>query len=393
MIFNKLLHFAFCILLTFPNLKVCPTFAQSFFNPLGLGEVVGPGFARSNALGSPSALSPINPGFFLNLSKTNFNISLLTGGTIGRQSNNNRAIGAVRPLSLSGGVPLPTRTKILVGIEQRFGQDFNLWSESLSNTTRYHIIGRGGIYSLNAGVAQSFLSRYCIGAQFHQIWGGSKEEWQFHSGDGSIGADTIEVLYSGTTTRIGLSVSLPHSEVGTLQLALCYDPPLNLTARRFKHIHGVVTDSIRSYSIKLPHTVALGAVTDALGEARINLGVELRPWSGAKIDGKELGYRNVWRWCIGIEYELLPNHPLRAGYSMGNWYCESKFSPKPISEKGVHLGTSVPITNFGALDVAGELLFRKGATSAGPLGETAARLILTLSYQEIWAKRTRRWGY
>lgn len=393
MISNKILHFVFCILLAFPNLKVCPTFAQSFFNPLGLGEVVGPGFARSNALGSPCALSPVNPGLFLNLAKTNLNISLLSSGTIGTQSNNNRAFGAIHPLGLSGAVPLPTRTRILVGIEQRFGQDFNLWSESLSNTTRYHIIGRGGIYSLNAGVAQSFLSRYCIGAQFHQIWGGSKEEWQFHTWDGAITTDTIEVLYSGTTTRIGLSVSLPHSAVCTLQFALCYDPPINLTARRFKHIHGVVTDSIRSYSIKLPYTVSLGVATDALGETRINSGLELRPWSGAKIDGKESGYRNVWRWCIGVEYELLPNHPLRVGYSMGNWYCESKVSPKPITEKGAHIGTGIPIPNFGAIDVAGELFFRKGVTPAGPLNETAVRLILTLSYQEIWAKRTRRWGY
>lgn len=378
-----LLGFAFCL--------AGGSFAQSFFNPLGLGEVVAPAFARSNALGSPSALSPANPGVFLNISKTNLNISLLTGTTIGKQRNNTRAIGTVRPIGLYGAVPLPTRTRILIGIEQRFGQDFDLWSESLANTTRYHITSRGGIYSLNAGVAQSFLSHFAIGAQFHQLWGSSREEWQFHAPEGSIAADTMEILYSGTTARIGFSASFLRST-----LSIIYDPPLTLTTRRFKHIHGVTTDSIRTYSIKLPHTIALGAATDRLWQTRINLGLELRPWSGSRIDEKEVGYRNVWRGCIGLEYELFPNHPLRLGYSMGSWYCAPR-SPlttlNPVTEKGAHLGTGIPIPNFGALDIAGELLFRKGETPSGPLGETAARLILTLSYEETWAKRIRRWGY
>jgi len=89
---------------------------------------------------------------------------------------------------------------------------------------------------------------------------------------------------------------------------------------------------------------------------------------------------------------------VRVGYSRQTWYYSAvdtyfdpgfQFHNLPITEDGVHLGTSIPIPKFGSLDVSGEILLRHSPV----LDEVAGRLMLTLSYSEAWAKRTRRWGY
>ena len=106
-----------------------------------------------------------------------------------------------------------------------------------------------------------------------------------------------------------------------------------------------------------------------------------------------LGYKNVWRGSIGAEYDIDSLHPVRVGCSRQTWYYDATAlvitEGYPITENGIHFGTSVPIPKFGSLDISGEVLFRSSAV----LKETAGRLMLTLSYSEAWTKRIRRWGY
>jgi hypothetical protein len=169
--------------------------------------------------------------------------------------------------------------------------------------------------------------------------------------------------------------------------------PLNILARRFKLIHGVTTDSLQNYRIKLPAVTTLALSAEPVRRLRLNGGVELLPWSRATINDTSSHYRNSWRGSLGLEYEPIPGHPVRLGYSFGNWYCLNNYTGEPIAESGIHLGTGIPIPKFGALDIAGELLFRSSQAQSRALRETAGRLTLTLAYQETWAKRTRRWGY
>ncbi len=380
---NRLIIIILCSLTTIAS-------AQSFFNRQGLGEPTVSGSARGTALGNIIALNNQNPGTFLKLNQTILDISILATGVIGTQKTMRRALGDIRPTAINLGFPLPTRTRLIFALAERFNQGFDIWSESIADTLcRYHIISRGGIYSLNAGVAQLFLNHICIGAQFQQLIGGSREEWQFHTPEGSIATDTIEIDYLAPGFRAGASAN-----INPFTIAFAYDLPVTITAQRQKKIHGVTEDSARTYHIRLPHTIAGGASAGPFSRlTHIDIGGELRPWQEAKINGTLLGYRNVWRLAAGLEYELFPSHPIRFGYSMGNWYCPNLTTGKPISEKGIHIGTGIPIPKFGALDIAAVLLLREGETPAGLLRETVGKLTVTLAYQELWARRSRRWGY
>jgi len=366
------------------------TFAQSFFNMNGLGEPAYSATGRSAALGNPVALSSGNPGNFIHLSQTSLEMTLLGIGTIGQQSALTRAIANIRPATVYGAVPLPTRTRILLGIDEIFNQEFDVWSESLSDTLpRHHIQSRGGIYALNAGIAQSFLSHICLGLLIRPYLGGVRENWSYITPEGTIATDTIAIDYAAFTTRLGAAL-----QFNPVTVAVSYDPPLNLSARRLKLIHGVIRESRRTYQIKLPSILNLGAAIGPIWKIdHFALGLEMRPWNKATIDNNTAEYLSTLRPSFGIEYELLPDHPLRLGYSMNTWYCLNSATHKPIKENSFHLGIGIPIPKFGNIDIGSEIFIRTSPTASGVLKETSARLMFTLAYKETWAKRTRRWGY
>ena len=386
-----ILRFSFCIL-TFAFFS--PASAQSFFNSRGLGELTGTGDARLAAIGDPFALSTQNPGILVKLNQTSFRVSAIGAAILGSQDGNSRLLRDIRPTMFNVATPLPFQTRLFAGINQKFDQDFDVWSDSLADTAyRRHIIGRGGIYVLRAGLAKSLFDKVCIGAEYNHVMGGSRENWRFEVPEGGYtSTDTIEIDYTGNTFKVGASF---QSRV--FSLAGYYEPPLDLTVHRFKRVHGVVVDTTRTYAISLPHSLSFAGSLSPTRRLGFDLGLTLNPWSGATIKRNDsllsLGYKDVWRGSIGAEYDIDSLHPMRVGYSQQTWYYEAgnlqQTWSTPITEDGVHLGTSIPIPKFGSLDVSGEVLFRNSAY----LKEVAGRLMLTLSYSEAWAKRTRRWGY
>jgi hypothetical protein len=382
---------AFCILvLTLTG----PASAQSFFNSGGLGEVTPSGDARIAALAEPSALSMLNPGIFVGLDKTSFHVTALAAAVVGTQGDNSRLLRDARPAAFNVAAPLPFQTRLFGGINQKFGQDFDVWSESLPDTAyRRHIVGRGGIYTLRAGLAKSLFDRVCVGVEYGRIAGGSRERWRFELENGSYtSTDTIEVDYAGNTFKVGGSF-----QSRLFSMAAYYEPPQSLNAQRYKRVHGVIQDTARTYSLRLPYSLSLAAALSPTSQLGVNVGLSLSPWQDATVTTEnstsDLGTKNVWRGSIGAEYNVDSLHPVRIGYSRQTWYYGSAYigtiGAADINENAVHLGTSVPIPKFGSLDISGELLF----SSSHTLKETAGRLMLTLAYAEAWMKRTRRWGY
>jgi hypothetical protein len=383
-----ILRFALCILM-FALAR--PASSQSFFNSRGLGEVTPAGEARVAGLAGPFALSTLNPGIHVDLNQTSFHVTTIGAATLGTQDGSSRLLADIRPAAFNVAAPLPFGTRVFGGLNQKFSQDFDVWSESLADTAyRRHIVGRGGIYALRAGLAKSLFGRVCVGAEFNHILGGSRENWRFELDNGGYtSTDTIEVDYVGNTFRVGGSY-----QSRAFSLAAYYEPALSLTARRYKRVHGVISDTARYYDISLPLSYSLATAINPTSRIGFDLGLTVYPWKGATIDSvSSLGYKNVWRGSIGAEYEIDSLHPVRVGYSRQTWYYDAwdpYYHPNPqITEDGIHFGTSVPIPKFGSLDISGELLFRKSLS----MTETAGRLMLTLSYSEAWAKRTRRWGY
>ena len=376
--------------------------AQSFFNSRGLGEITPAGEARIAGLAEPSALSTLNPGIFVGLNQTSFLVTALGAATLGTQNGNSRLLPDARPAALNVATPLPFGTRLFGAISQKFSQDFNVWSESLADTAyRRHIIGRGGIYALRAGLAKSLFGKVCVGAEFSHVLGGSRENWRFEmENGGNTSTDTIEVEYVGNTFKVGGSY-----QSRLFSLAAYYEPSLSLQARRYKHVHGVISDTTRFYDISLPNSYSLAAAVNPTRRVGLDLGLTVTPWHEATItrgdSTSSLYYKNVWRGSIGAEYNLDSLHPVRIGYSRQTWYYSAAsyitdtithlpvLVPVPITENGIHLGTSVPIPKVGSLDISGEVLLRHSPV----LDEVAGRLMLTLSYSEAWTKRARRWGY
>ncbi len=351
----------------------------------GLGEINPPADARIMSLGSPAALSYLNPGILVHLDKTCFNGTALAIGTIGSETGQNRFIGNIRPAGFHSAVPLPLNSRLVMGIDQRFNQDFDVWSELLSDTAyRYHIVGRGGIHALRAGIAHSMFKTGCIGIEYNRLVGSSREDWRFETLEGAyVSIDTIELTYSGNALKIGASV-----QAELFSIAGFYEPSVRLNAKSSRRVHGVVKDSIKDYKIKLPNLFALGATVNPFEKLVLVAGLEYRPWSGITVNNTASeSNRDAIRFCFGSACPVGPVQ-LRLGYSYQPWYYTAAGN-EPITDHRLHLGTSIPIPKFGSLDIAAELSRRDG----GYLSETSGYLTLTLAYHEAWLKRTRHWGY
>lgn len=375
-----------CLLLLL--LVVTGLVAQSFFNPRGLGELAGNSDARLSAQSGPSALSDDNPGIPVRLDRVKIRTGGLVGVSLGRQNFGSRALFSVRPTGITGAVPLPASFRLTLAASERFCQDFDIWSDSLTDTLyRRHIIGRGGIYALSAGIAHRFLGRATLGLQYSALLGGARENWRYTVG-GNSSTDTIETDYRGGSLRAGLGLALGRFSAGAW-----FEPGQQLTVRRLKKIHGVVADSIQTRHIDLPWSGAAGLGLAATDRLSLTLGASLANWENATLTGdgdstRNLGFRNSLRTTLGMEYYVVESIPVRFGLSHGNWY----YSPRDggsITETGLHAGTGLAIAGFGTADIAAAVLLR----SASGLHETALRLAFSLSYGEIWARRTRRWGY
>jgi hypothetical protein len=388
------LSLALCILV---SALARPAGAQSFFNSRGLGELTGTADARLAALGDPLALSTQNPGILVNLPRTSFHATVLGAAVLGNQSGSERLLRDVRPGLFDLASPLPWKMRVFGGLSERFNQDFDVWSESMPDTAyRRHITGRGGIYSLRTGLARSMFDRLCLGAEYRHILGGSRETWRFEMlNGGQTSTDTIEVDYDANTFRLGASY-----QTSVFSLAGYYEPGFKLTVNRYLRVHGVIRDSQVVYRLSIPHSYSLAAAVNPLRNLGLDLGLSVYPWQDASINRLPLApytdpldYGNVWRGSAGVEYDIDSLHPVRLGYSRQTWYYDAasvpELEPTHITENGIHLGTSLPIRGFGALNVSGELLFR----NSHAIRETAGRLTLTLAYAEPWMKRTRRWGY
>lgn len=372
-------------------------FGQSYFNSHGLGEVPPTGDARAAGAGDPFALSAANPGMLVTLPRTSFNLTGVGVVSIGSSDGNTRAFGSARPSALNIAAPLPAGARLYAGAREWFNQDFDVWSESLADTAyRRHVVARGGISSLSAGLAMSLFGRLAFAAGYVHVLGGAREDWRFEVENGRYTAvDTVEIDYSANTYEVGASYQ--HR---LFTLAAHFQPPTEMSARRLRRVHGVVGDSEAGFHVSLPYALRVAAGVAPTGDLSLTAGIDLRPWSGATIrrdTGDSYaapGFVDSRRVSVGTEYQLPGGYPIRAGYSFGNAYFSLPVSDSAgadwitISEQSAHIGTSVPVPKFGSLDIAGELAFRRATMT-----EVSGRLMVTLAYHETWGRRTRRWGY
>ncbi|MEO0073771.1 MAG: hypothetical protein ABIK43_03835 [candidate division WOR-3 bacterium] len=368
---------------------------QSFFNTQGLGELMHASDAQSVALAAPHALSNWNPGMLVVLPQTRISFTGLGAVSIARRNSLTRAVGNLRPSGVWGVTPLPCGFRFSLSLFERFNQDFDIWTESTATTPYwYHIVSRGGIYTLGANLTASLLNHLGLGLGYNRTVGGSREDWNFITGDNRYrSTDTIELNWSGSMLLGGVSFQHPYFVVATV-----FEPTHTLQGRRFKRVHGAVSDTEQLFTIRLPLTISVGASIQVNRKLCFQLGAERRPWAKSLLNNSTWRrLRDVWRLSLGLELNLIEEHPLRLGYAHDDWYFWNELpntpEPSPILEHSLHWGTSFPIRRFGTTDLAIALAMRKNRTPAGTMYEEAFKMSVTLAYSEAWLKRTRRWGY
>jgi hypothetical protein len=361
---------------------------QSFFSMRGFGEQLLYTDAYSSSLGGLVSLGRENPAFPMVLEKTSFYASVTPDFVIGQENRASRIIYDIRPISVDGKIPLPYGFRAGLKLSEQFNQNFNIYSDSTQFSNywiRRHIIGQGGIYRLAGGVGKSFFNRkLTLGFEYSKLLGQSMERWYFEVMNGNyITQDTINTNYSGNSIRFGAITNISFVTIGLSAENI-------LPGRINSNIisHGTIVDSVRGLKYTAPYNVGLGIVIDKLSRTKLFLDLYYENWSSIKLaDTLVSGFKNSLKYSIGAEHWLNDNYPLRIGFRYYQTYLEDHYG-KQVYEYALTGGSSVKIPKFGFFDYSLEIIRRQGRG----LKETIGRINFSISFDEAWKKRTRRWG-
>lgn len=363
--------------------------AQSFFSMKGFGEEILVTDAYASGLGGLVVLSNENPAYPLVLNKTEFHATVLSNFVYGQQTGRRRMIYDIRPLLFHGKVPLPYKFSFGVKLSEIFNQNFDVYSESIpvaNYWTRRHIVGKGGIYCISAQLGKRlFNDKLSFGLEYSKLIGQAVEQWNFEVFQGSyLTSDTVEIEYSAHRLRFGLITDLSYLTIGIIA-----EDILAGTINQNVMSHNSIVNSASGIKINLPNSLGLGLSFDRIPKTTLFADFFLRNWSQTTIDDTVVNrYSNSMKVSLSAEYYLKENLPLRIGVRYYQSY-QPDFSGCNIKEYALAAGSRVMILKFGGFNYSLELIQRQGHY----VKEMIGRFYFSLAYEEVWKKRTRRWGY
>ncbi len=362
-------------------------YAQSFFSMRGFGEEILCADAYANSLASIISLSRENPAYPLSLNKTNFFATVSNNLVIVKGNMWQRAIYEIRPSAIEGKIPLPYKFRIGLKLKENYNQNFDVYSESIPLAgywARRHIIGQGGIYQVAINGAKTFLNNnLSLGINYSRIFGQGLEHWIFEiTEENYITRETIITNYSARSLRFGLL-----SQISAITLGLHFEDIL--PGKIQEQIKSYAATAETSFMFNLPFSFGLGLSFNQLQNTAFYFDFFYKNWKKAQIKNNYVAnFRNSMKYSVAIEHWLTANHPLRFGVRYNKSYLLDHTTYQ-IKEYGLTMGSRLPIPKFGTFDYSLELFSRQGRI----LKETVSRLNFSLAYEEVWKKRTRRWGY
>lgn len=364
-------------------------FGQSFFSMKGFGEEMLCTDARCASLAGLVNLGNENPAAPLILKSAEFQASILSNFVYGQQVEMKRMIYDIRPLMVAGKIALPYRFCFGLKLSEVFNQNFDIYSESIQVAnywTRRHIIGKGGIFGISTLLSKRFFDdKISLGFEYSKLIGQELEQWNFEVFQGNYStSDTVEIQYAAHRLRVGLI-----GKFRCLQIGLIGEDILPGTINQKVVSHNAVVDSTSGVKVDLPNSLGLGVSFNRIPKTTLYADLFLRNWSRSTINDTVIStYSNSMKISLGAEYLLTENILLRFGVRYYQSY-QTDINNYKISEYAITAGSRVPIPKFGGFDFGLELIQRQGRD----IKETIGRLGLSLAYEEVWKKRTRRWGY
>jgi hypothetical protein len=350
-------------------------FAESFFSARGLGEEWGMVDARTFGL---YTLGPTNPAYGINFLIPTFSATFLTEYLNGRENHSSRNIGDFVPMNVMGFMPLPFDFGFRVGLAERFNQDFSVYSDSIvTGTTSYqrHIVGKGGVYGATFGAGKNLFKHLTLGADYTWFFGSSVEEWGLKVYEGGyVTKDTTDAVFSGYNFKLGGSLQTQLFTLNGL-----WETPIGLNVA--SELHSVAKTETASSRFRTPSAWGLGLSINGPKNTRLFFDYRNQPWAGSN---PSLGFTNGATYAAGLELKRVP---ITIGYRNRSWPVLSVMDKK-ISEQAIFVKSSLPISYWGDFHFGVEFLQR----GDGSLTETGLRLMTSLSFEEPWKRRHRRWG-
>jgi hypothetical protein len=221
--------------------------------------------------------------------------------------------------------------------------------------------------------------------EYSKLFGQGLEQWYFEVLNGNyITLDTVVTNYSAHSLRFGVNANLSFVTLGIVTEDIL---PGIINSKVISH--NIIVDSTTDLKFNLPYSIGFGLGFDKLSRTNFYLDVLYKNWCKTKIaDSLTSKFNNSMKYSLAVEHWLTDYHPLRVGLRYYTSYLSDR-SGWQIKEYALSCGSSVPIPKFGYFDYSLEMIKRQSKE----VKETIARINISLSFEEVWKKRTRRWGY
>ena len=366
---------------------------------LGVSEETGDGRARSLgvlgvAVDDAHTAIVLNPAALAALDQMTLSAMLVAGRRNTDDGEQDHSFGMARFPHVRAALPLFGKVVFSVG----FNGFVNARGEFLERRPEIDGVDYvqrfdrdGTLYTIPLGLAANLGRRLRVGATLDVLLGRIEEEW-VTEGDSLLSLATRQRdTMSGQSLTLG-AVLLPWR---ALRLGASWNPEYTVSRSRESSVvdtriaapANVVRRDVESGDITFPQALRAGASLTAWGWS-LHTDALWREWTA--YDGslyEAEGIRNEVRVGAGIEHrQAVRRLAWRLGVSRHQW--PRTHGGAALDEHAVHAGFGVDLSAAGSrLDVALERAWIGNVDENG-LGETAWRVVVSISGQETWKRKS-----
>ena len=380
--------------------------AESVFSIYGMGEVIHTAETRARGMGGVGLavnhqynLGFLNPALCSIQKRASFiGMYMPESRTIQDKKQKVNLTNANFPI-FKLVIPTVYRLHFGVGLSQIIDANYMVTSEEVVPNTDVSYIdrveGQGGLYKASISTARKVIGSLAFGAEFDYYFGKKEQSWikEFDNPD----YYNTEDMITNDMTGVGYSFGLLYQPFQKLSIGLVYNlKPQIHTDKTTSQLFGDESNW-EEKEIELPSTYGVG-LSYKIKKFTIASDIFITDWNEFTINENiTTKFVNSTRFGLGFEYiydeqsniSYWHKIPIRLGFYTNNWYYEFPIGT-PIRENFITTGFGIPLDTKGFLDMAFEF-GKRGNKNKNTLEEHIFRFSISLSGQEKWGNRRRRY--
>nr|WKN37799.1 hypothetical protein K4G66_03635 [Tunicatimonas sp. TK19036] len=397
-----------------------PLWAQTDVTPYssqGLGNLIRPSLVHNRGMGgigvgSGNALfiNYTNPAFLYKNNLSSFDVAFSIEQNIMQREEEsvNRTSGGLSYGIFSFPV-VPGRWSMSVGVAPYSAVGYRIEEpvavQGGEETGTQIIDGEGGLNIISVSNGVRVVDNLGVGLRIGYIFGPITETRSVILSDPQANRTELEdqIYYSDLIFEPSLSYGIKLGNNTLLNMGATYQPEMKVRATREvtlrnippganQPILGDVVDSAANNqrNITLPARLGFGISVEKSLKYLVGVDFLTQPWENYRsFSGTNDGMKNSYELSVGGQYipdiSSVDSYLARMAYRLGFYYRNTPFAveDRQITDFGVNLGLSLPMSNLSSVNLALEA-GNRGTLDIGLIRENYFKISAGITFNDRW---------